>query len=359
MLLQIQNFQRVSSAELELKGLSIIRGDSNLGKSSVKRAFESVVFGTFKLGSETDKGISTGYIKKGEKESKITLTIDNDVVTLNRSASKNQYTVNGIELPKGGRGVPEEVRLLGFDKLGKSSDTNLNVASQHSPLFIIGENESSITKNINSVFKVKIYEVATTKIQKRVKDQLVKNNILQTQMVDLQEELNQLKELQEILVQLSDYEESVDLIKRYLSASRDINSESNDIEGLKNILELINKYSLLSEYLSALESNGKDNEDILQLNSLITNLELYDTLEEYLYLKNNLQSLTTYKNLVGDLTDRLTEMESLYTCLGLNKEVSTIESDVNRLSSELSDVQKILIKYTCKTCGQIIHKSSH
>lgn len=108
-LLNIENFQSVKEAHLEIEGLTILYSPkSNVGKSSVVRALQGVLFGkSFR-----------GMVTKGAKATKVIFgwDIDGDkhLIAWNKGDGINSVKVDGTVFDKLGQNYPEEVQKIGF-----------------------------------------------------------------------------------------------------------------------------------------------------------------------------------------------------------------------------------------------------
>lgn len=351
--LHIENFQKITKADLSFSGLTIIKGDSNLGKSSTRRAIESVVFGGFK--NETDN--SSGYVKLGAKESKIKLEFDNNSVELIRSKSKNVYVVNGKELPKGGRGVPEQIQELGYTPL--SNSLNLNVAKQHSPLFIVGESETDITKNMNQVFKVQLFEVAVSKILKYKRESETKETVLLDTVERVTKEVEELTALEAILKEQVIAEEKLEMIEQHQTNVHTVGEITSVKEVLVSILRDTSNINMIDDYLQSTKESAYVKEAVDMLQELLLNLEQYDIVDEYLY---NLEIVKEAKNtidLIKAIQVDLIAYEALEAYEVDKETLEEIKEEIEQNRLSLLEITNELKKHTCNSCGQVIFKSNH
>jgi len=99
---QIDNFQSWESAKLQIDGLTVIVGDSNLGKSALERAIKGL------LRNE----LSNRQVRNGSEAMQVSATIDGHtiVATLgNKPSSSIVYNVDGEEFKKLNRAVPQPI----------------------------------------------------------------------------------------------------------------------------------------------------------------------------------------------------------------------------------------------------------
>lgn len=348
-ILDIQNFQKITEAKINIKGFSIVRGESNLGKSSIARAIDSVVFGGYKGVTET----KSGYLKKGAKECVISLNHNGNKITIVKSKTKNQYIINGIDLPKGGRGVPEQVRELGYRVL--PNGVNLNVAKQHSPLFIIGETETDITKSINSVFKVQLFEVAISKILKNKKETAIKEALLEEQAKQTTIQIAKLEELECLLKTkqmvendidtLDEYEEDITKLKEYTET----NSMLINIQSYIRRIDIINEYELNTVNMKILT------EAVEPINAIINSLVKLEQIEDFIMDKEELIEANNTKANIDSTVELLSDIKDLYYYFTNKDTLEQIKQDKSDTDLSLLEITKKLRNYTCKSCKQIIY----
>jgi energy-coupling factor transporter ATP-binding protein EcfA2 len=106
MLLQATNFQAWPHFELEVEGLTVIVGDSNLGKSAIFRALRGVL----------RNDISVSRVRHGENVCTVSCSYEGVNATITRPRKGTvSYTVNGVDYSRLAKEVPKEVRALNFE----------------------------------------------------------------------------------------------------------------------------------------------------------------------------------------------------------------------------------------------------
>ena len=159
--LRIQNFQSVVDQTIELRpGLLTVTGPSNLGKSSVVRAFNSLLF--------NDSSLS--YVRRGAQFYRLTMTFEPgspeqlERIVFTKGSQVNEYVLTYADgrsesFPRTGINVPPPVEALGFSKLATDRTSyNLNVTTQLEPLFLVAHSEVNNTSLMNAVFGTDRYE---------------------------------------------------------------------------------------------------------------------------------------------------------------------------------------------------------
>jgi len=143
---RVQNFQSVKDTKLEIKGLTVVTGTNNTGKSAVFRAIRGAFTNT----------PGDDFVRHGEKNCQVDITFD-DGQTLRWTKGKdNDYVINGKEFPKVGAGVPPEVSVFGVQPItaGKK-ELYPQIASQITGVsFLLHESGSVIAEAVADVKRV-------------------------------------------------------------------------------------------------------------------------------------------------------------------------------------------------------------
>lgn len=137
---KIENFQSHKDTTLEfVKGLNVITGPSDQGKSAIIRAIKWALY---------NEPRGTDFIRYGAEYAKVTVGLSNGFkIIRERSQSRNRYTVinpekKSIVLEGFGNDVPEEVvKAHGIPKIVIDSDisSSLNIADQLEGPFLLSE----------------------------------------------------------------------------------------------------------------------------------------------------------------------------------------------------------------------------
>lgn len=102
-----KNFQSWTDFSLEVDGLTAVVGPSNRGKSSIHRALRAVL----------RNNLPECWIKYGQKHTTLTLDDGLEVVMERSTKSSASYTVGGQEFKKLNRGLPPEIKALGYEPI--------------------------------------------------------------------------------------------------------------------------------------------------------------------------------------------------------------------------------------------------
>jgi ABC-type dipeptide/oligopeptide/nickel transport system ATPase subunit len=147
---KITNFQALRDVEIDHGGLTVITGQSDLGKSAIIRAC--------RLLHRNNGGMS--FIRHGKQKLRVEQVYSgSSVVSIEKSKTVNGYQVNGSRLSKVGKEVPDPVReVLNTDELVLDKDVScdLNFSGQFDGLFLLTESSTMVTKVVSAISGVEI-----------------------------------------------------------------------------------------------------------------------------------------------------------------------------------------------------------
>lgn len=123
-------------------GISVIVGDSDVGKSAVFRALRWACQNT-PDGNE--------FIRWGAKTAVVTVEAYDQLVVRSRGKSENLYFLNGDEFKSFGKGVPDQVA-----KALRLSD--LNFQSQHDAPFWLAQGGSEVAREMNQIVNLEVID---------------------------------------------------------------------------------------------------------------------------------------------------------------------------------------------------------
>lgn len=153
MKVHIQNYQSLKDVEFEVKGLTVITGQNNTGKSACARALCGVFSNT--------RGNS--HVRVGEKHSTVKVTFDdNSVVEWKKGKGVNSYSVDGTLIDKVGSSVPDEVKDLGVVSVDVSGkEVWPQVSKQFEQVFLLDLPPSVLSSALSDVDKIQKLEKAS------------------------------------------------------------------------------------------------------------------------------------------------------------------------------------------------------
>jgi len=141
--IRITNFQSIEELEIEWEGLAVIRGPTNTGKSAIQRAVKYLLEGGRQAAFER-------LLKNGAAAMTLDLWFgqpEHHVGFYRNLKGENKYTIDQRVWTKIGITRPDELSDIGF-KLIEANKKQLNpqFATQHGPLFLVGEESDPVTR---------------------------------------------------------------------------------------------------------------------------------------------------------------------------------------------------------------------
>ncbi|HZK18111.1 MAG TPA: AAA family ATPase, partial [Clostridia bacterium] len=199
----LENFQSHAFTEINLhKGLNVITGESDRGKSAVIRALNWLIY---------NEPRGADFIRAGERECRVTVYLeDGGSVQRERTPSLNRYIVNepgvGPQVYEGfGTRVPEEVsKALGVGQvmLDDNLEVSLNISKQLDPPFLISEPGSLKSKSIGRLYNVHIIDGAVRDTVRDINDLQREDRRLAREIEDMDKELQKYENLPSLVKRL-------------------------------------------------------------------------------------------------------------------------------------------------------------
>jgi len=333
------------------KGVNALIGITDAGKTACVRAIRSVMF---------NKPRGTKFINhkafvdgKQVKDCVITLQTDKHLVEKRRGASKNSYTLDGVEYNVVKSSVPDEIKeALNFE--------DINIQFQLNLPFLLTESSGEVARTMNKI--VKLDDIDET--QKNINGYRLKLNRDETSLlyeikqliVDAQEldytEIEKTVETVELLEdKKTNLDEKIDLIKSCIYDIIDIDEVLEAEEAILACEKKIDKICEEYEEHKRLSTKVNDLRDFIYD---ITDIDEYIEEKRWVY-EIDVQVLDTlfakYKVLdkdVGTLSILIDEHEAL-----VDSDIAEIDVDImdtlfekyHSLDSNISVLSKIIDEY--------------
>ncbi len=291
--IKLQNFQSHRDSEILFHpGITVVTGESDVGKSSVVRGLEWVAMSR----------PSGDTIRRHKTK---TTTVDIDGVTKTRTASKHSYTVGGETFKALRTDVPEQVR----NKL-RLSDANFQ--RQHDTYFLISDKPGQVAKTLNEVADLKIIDTSLKEVRRRIRETKTEKKFLESQIKEKKETT---KDLQWAIAADKDY---------------------TTIENLRLVAELIDTSSLeekINASTTCLQELDKIPEPFLDVLKVMENLQ---NLKEDLTLQNAIDAVIENSVKVPNPKMDLKELEELMKVGGKSAEELEIPvADMKKATEDL------------------------
>jgi DNA repair ATPase RecN len=347
MKVKIENYQSIKEAEFEVKGLTVISGANNTGKSACARALTGVFSNT--------RGHS--HVRIGEKFSSVLVDFgDSKTIEWRKGKGVNNYLVDGELIDKVGSSVPDEVKASGVVSVDVSGkEVWPQVAKQFEQIFLLDMPPSVLSSALSDVEKIQALEKAsdlansdTRKAKTRLK---VKNEDL---LLEKEKEANfeGISDLESILEEKNLLEEEAETFLSQadsLSRVRDArNQYLRSIQILEDLgdVELPNVDLSLQESLKELTAlNIERNKHFMTTMSIGVGLESFPDLPESIPDTSSLESVQSKRK---DLLGAISEIEPVLSLelptikvddsLDITKERKALASSISTLEDNLATI---------------------
>lgn len=347
----LKNFQQWKTGNIAFtKGLNILVGNTECGKSTLFRAISSILTGK----------MPEDYIRKGCKEVEVKINFDDNTYFKRfRSKKDNIADVNGLVFERVGKEIPFEY----FKSLGNTSinfgnkELSLCLYSQFEPHFFITLSDYDKSKLIGTICGIDIVDKLIDSINKDIRKDNLEIKIF-TEQTNTKK--NELELKNNSLALLTNKVDNLKII---------VDSLNNTYKTLNTLLNLRNKSVLLENDINIYKTKEIKNKAILDnFKGLNTNkLEKLLNLRKNLLILNKLQNDFTF---ILDKNNKLKQVslpKNLEKLLNLRHKLLNYNSTIIDKESVLKD-NKILINNLtkekdnllkdfdkCPLCGSLIN----
>lgn len=311
MKVNIKNYQAIKEAELEFdKGLTVIVGSSNNGKSSIIRAIEAAI---------NNKG-GSDFINYGSDHCQVTIEDgQNKIVwSKHRNSAKSYYDIDGQVLNKIGQKQIEDVgKTLDMPEIIVNNDKfRLNFWKQLDFPFLVGKTHYQL---FDFISKSKDQEIMSNLLDetadrhKETKKELsevnTKINTRTKDIADLEEEIESLSKYESF--DIDTYEKIVYLVKEIKDATTLYETLPEKIEEQKAAVSEINfairqKHDIISKAESLVSEIETVDADIKDIKSMLLGIEEID--------HRVIKSEESLKKISEDLRKESKALESFDVC---------------------------------------------
>lgn len=360
---ELENFQSHKKSIIELhKGLNVITGPSDSGKSAIIRAIRWVLY---------NEPRGTDFITTNTNQCKVSLYFDNGaIITRKRAAAKNRYIlrVNGEEEIFEGFGntVPSEIveshkiRNLYLDTDHKST---INLATQLEGPFLLSQSGAIRAKAIGRILGIHYLDSASRKAsstinelkkdytqkleeQKRIKERLKDYGIYDQHQVKLEKAYANYSKLEFCYGRLGNLKKLNNKIK---TINEDILDTKDTIAKTHGIKDLEKKLDNLSSLMAQKHKLSHLNLKIHQKSKEIDLAQkTICTTENHLELEKRIKSLNSlkevlykYKGLKNQYNDQLVELNKFSKLLHKTADIDLLEINISKLSAFHSKLQEL------------------
>lgn len=366
--ISIKNFQSIQDINLKIDGFTVVVGQSNIGKSAIRRAIDFALFSNW----------SKSYVRNGEKDCFVSIKKDNVVLSKTKGKS-NTTEINGIVYEKSGSGVSEEFGNFGIKKLETTDDEyNIMISSQLDRLFLSSFSDTEQHKVLNSILETSTYEEALRMVNADINILSKTDRELSASIDQKTEELGSYEKILSILSRIEDSENKIAFITNYETLRSkssdslnvmmaitsamskfviiDINQFANlDANKIKSKLKLEKLSSLHGNFISAILvlsaiSTKEENTSLLRKNTilgrLINNIVLTEYVESISFMESTKSKINKAEKIMGlfnstkEINDKK-QIISNYLDIGINiytkkhKSLNLIKQAKNSIENQI------------------------
>ena len=361
---KLENFQSHRNSVIDFdRGLNIIVGPSDSGKSAIIRAIKWALY---------NEPSGNYFIREGETEVSVTLEFSNNIkVKRLRNKSKNMYILYNRDDDKiifegFGNKVPQEIiDLLGIKKISLDSNESntINLGEQLEGAFLLSEKGSTRASAIGRLIGVNLIDDALKETLKDVRNITIKKNTIEENIKKTEEELLTyiyLDDLKEDILKLEDMEQKIkqktnikNKLIKYLKSYTNINQTNKYLE---TILNRLDKLDIIEENIYKLEAKSKkkilfkninnnlykSRKQIVYNNKLLNKLVSIDLVEDIVIDTDNLKNkLNKLKKLKMKIDRAIIEVENIYLLNKKLEDIESIEDKMNRIQIEINKLEKL------------------
>ncbi|MFZ5986891.1 MAG: AAA family ATPase [Bacillota bacterium] len=255
---RIENFQSHENTVLAFsKGLNVIVGPSDQGKSSIIRAIKWVLYNEPR-GSE--------FIRQGTSSARVTLELSNGFsITRERTPSKNRYVLTDPEGSSSifegfGNDVPYEViKAHGIPKVMLDTDisSSLNIGEQLEGPFLISESGALRAKAIGRLTGLHVIDKSIRDSVTDLRRESQTRERVSDELEAVNDKLEEYKDLDKLEEKLEESRSVIGDIEAFLGKAESLESKKRDLENVdheytkvKNNLAMLAKVDESEIYLS-------------------------------------------------------------------------------------------------------------
>lgn len=323
---EVQNFQSVLNAALDIEGYVALVGKSNIGKSAIVRALQCALTGAVgtdfvRHGQACDRRLR--QTKKCKCFCKVTIETSAMKVVWEKGDAVNRYTVTRDGVPEAYEGLERGTPSFfdgAFSLVTVGDEKELiQVPDQFDPIFLLNQTGSVVANVMSDVARLDEVNAALTAVNKDRKDASSKRKVREEDVVRLQAELAVYAGLDEV-------------------AAEALAESQANLEAVQGLLVRLERYLELArgfkEVLLALKAALTPKLPVIE--PLDAAAKQLDVVADYV---DTLQALTpSIEALVSAVSGKLPDLEPL-----LRKQVQAAEADgfMDRLSNLAPSLKRL------------------
>ena len=355
------------------KGVNVVTGTSDSGKTSLIRAIMFVLDNTYS-GSfvNNSPGVKHAKVTIEFKDGRSISRIKGDKV--NRVEFKNPGEENPTVFSNFSTKYPESVKKFLGDLPVDEENKALYYAHQSKKLFLIDQNEGTIPKTLSSLLNIDDLEESSRFLGSEIrilesefKSKSKEYENLQTEIEKKYKHLDDNLEVADLVKKLiseaSDYEKDVKELNDYILKYNDLKKKNKDYkqiiedcdklidslsDSLNDLTSLGDKFVDLGEFIKSFKKNDKQSSDIkkeIKVAEKICNEDFAKQLSDIETLEDDLDNLTSYISKFKKFSNHADKIK---------KEIKIKDDQILSLQKEYDEIKKTLIDndQICNSCNR-------
>lgn len=246
--LKISNFQSHRKTFLKFnKGLNVISGKSDSGKSAIKRALKWII---------ENKPSGDSFQSHWGGTTSVTLKTDKDIIKKVRRKS-NAYYLNDKKFASCGRDIPKDIKnAIGISDIG--------IQNQFDSPFLFSLSGGEVSKFINKLVNIEIIDTSISNINKAIKREknvYKKTKILLRQNREEEKKYTWIKEAKPLLRNLESCESLINSKKVLVNSTEQtlnlINSNSRKYSQITYLIndKTLNRFNRIRKLYKSIKNN--------------------------------------------------------------------------------------------------------
>lgn len=353
MKLHVKNFQSIEQADIEIGPLTVLVGQSDVGKSAIIRAL--------RLLHRNNGGLE--LVKYGAGGLYVQQTSDEGVTTsISKGKGQNSYHAGSKVLSKIGKDIPPEVSAnLRTDELVLDKDLvlDLNFSGQFDSPFLLADSSSVVTKAISSLSGINILYSAIREANSEAQKLKAKGDVLTDSLKGLLKydqltlDAEDIKHLFDSLILMQSLKEKTEAgvvtKKTHLSTLKDVANKQISVSVLEAPLKAA------QDIQEQLNEAYKHRDKLKTYKDKFFGIPEFTLTKEYAdcvkYIGENIDKLVYVQGIIGQKREKLSSLKSVY---------NTLSENVVRNTNYLSELAKLEREYEelksqikiCEACGR-------
>lgn len=347
--IKINNFQSHVNSVLELdKGVNVIVGSSDSGKSAIIRALKWVLF---------NKPKGDSYRNWNGEDTRVSLEFEEHSRVIRfKSNSENLYILenekNTLSFAAFGHDIPNEI-------LREVNITEVNFQAQSDSPYLISSTSGEVAQHFNRMAGIEKIDLSRQRIQTKLNSttsSITSKTEQKKQLFERIEQFDYLVELENYIEEIEKIEITTNKMDLNLLDIKSVVSKINELEvKIKYIQDtlksevLINEISIIYQQIDTTSedlSNLKQTRDTISKNQeLINELTLQVQSEKLVQdIEKDIEIIEKIKNKVAPLTYIIQQMELVFTYIDKNKKI--LKANEELYANNIGDI--------CPLCEQEI-----